>query len=498
MNSKGSNTLQALWLGIGSLSSFGLAIVSTAILSRYFSKSDYGTYRQILYVYNTLLVLFSAGLPTVFSYYLPRYTLNEGKDIVWKLSKILFVTGVIFSVTLFFASGFISRVLKNPALDQGLTLFSPIPMLLLPTLGIDGIFTTYNKTIYVAIFNVLTKLTSLFCIVIPVVIFNGNLHSSIYGWQVASLLTLLLALYFKNLPYKGIELKKSGIKVKDFFSYSIPLVTAFIWGMAIKAADEFYISRYFGSEVFGEFSNGFIELPFVTMVTASTAAVLLPLFSKMMHDNLNTDSIVEVWKNALLKSATIIYPTLVFFIFYAKNIILILYSSKYESSTLYFQIAMLLNFFNIIIFAPILFAMGKTKFYSNLHLWMAILEWAVGFIVVTTFNTPISIAIMSVTLAIIKVMIAFYYTSTLIKVSVFKLFPIKQIILYLIHSVLVIFVIKLILQYSNFTRFDLMELIISLVGYVILLLLTARIFKLEYLSIFKPILLKLSSYAKKT
>ena len=497
MNSEGNNTQQAIWLGIGSLCSFGLSIVSTAILSRYFTKTDYGTYRQIIYVYNTLLVLFSAGLPTIFSYYLPRYSRNEGKDIVWKLSKILFVTGFLFSITLFFASGFISRVLKNPELNQGLILFSPIPMLLLPTLGIDGIFTTYNKTIYVAIYNVITKSMALLLIVIPVIVFKGNLHSSIYGWLIASLLSLLLALYFKSIPFKKIEIQKSTLKVKEVFSYSIPLVTAFIWGMAIKAADEFYISRYFGSEVFGEFSNGFIELPFVTMVTSSTAAVLLPLFSKMVHENYNVTSIIEVWRNALLKSAIILYPILVFFIFYAKSIILILYSSKYEVSTSYFQIAMTLNFFNIIIFAPILFAMGKTKFYSYLHLCMAIIEWTMGFVVVTIFNTPISIAIMSVTLAIVKVMVAFYYTSTIIKVSIFRLFPLKQIIKYLTHSVLVIVLVKIIFYYFNFKQFDLIELIFSLTAYVIILLLTAPIFKLEYLSIVKPFFLKLSSYVKK-
>ena len=37
-----SNTAQAMWIGIGSLFSFLFAIVSSAILSRYLTKTEYG------------------------------------------------------------------------------------------------------------------------------------------------------------------------------------------------------------------------------------------------------------------------------------------------------------------------------------------------------------------------------------------------------------------------------------------------------------------------
>ena len=91
-----NNTIQAFWVALGTFSSLALSIVSVAVLSRYLSKGDYGTYRQIVYVYSTLLVVFSAGLPSVFSYFLPRFTIQQGKDIVLKVTKILFIGGVFF------------------------------------------------------------------------------------------------------------------------------------------------------------------------------------------------------------------------------------------------------------------------------------------------------------------------------------------------------------------------------------------------------------------
>lgn len=54
MNNKTNNTQQALWLALSSFSTLALGFVSAAILSRYFDKTEYGTYKQILYVYGTL------------------------------------------------------------------------------------------------------------------------------------------------------------------------------------------------------------------------------------------------------------------------------------------------------------------------------------------------------------------------------------------------------------------------------------------------------------
>lgn len=73
-----SNTKQAAWIAIGSFFSFIVGIVSPMILSRYFGKGDYGTYKQVMYVYNTLLTIFTLGLPKAYAY----FCLNMQKSIL--------------------------------------------------------------------------------------------------------------------------------------------------------------------------------------------------------------------------------------------------------------------------------------------------------------------------------------------------------------------------------------------------------------------------------
>ncbi|MEZ4854414.1 oligosaccharide flippase family protein [Flavobacterium sp.] len=356
MNNDNSNTTQAFWVLLGSFSAFFVSILSAALLSRFLSKEDYGTYRQILYVYNTLLVVFSAGLPRIFQYFLPRHEINEGKSIVNRVTNLLLLLGLFFSLFLYFFSDQIANLLSNQELSIGLKYFSPIPFLLLPTLGIEGIFASYKKTKYIAKYNVITRFLQLLGIVVPVILFDGGYLMAIFGWSITSLITLLIAIYFKNIPFVKIaSISKTKLSYKEIFSYSLPLVFASLAGIAFKSANQFYISRYFGAEIFAEYANGFMELPFVVMITGATSTVMMPLFSKMFYDKDSVSSILKVWNNAIVKSAIIIYPLVVFFIANAQNIMVILYTAKYSNSGIYFKINLVVNFLNIVIFAPLFF-----------------------------------------------------------------------------------------------------------------------------------------------
>jgi O-antigen/teichoic acid export membrane protein len=486
-----SNTLQAFWLGIGSLSSFTLAIVSAAILSRYFNKTEYGTYRQIIYVYNTFLVIFSAGLPRVFSYFLPRFSLQQGKDIAMKITKILFLFGIAFSFALFAFSGLIANILKNPELDKGLKIFSVIPMLLLPTLGLEGIFSTYKKTYYIAIYNTITRILMLLFIVLPVILLKRSYEYAIYGWIVVSFISLCIALYFKGLPFKGIKSEKSFLNYKEILKYSLPIGTASLWFMAIKSADQFFISRFFGTEVFADYSNGFIELPFVYMVTAASSNVILPVFSKMVKDKSGLDEMINLWRNTLIKSAVILYPLVVFCMFNAKYIIILIYSNIYEKSFVYFQIALILNFFNIILFSPLMFSIGETKIFSRIHLIFAIATWVIEYLIVFLFNSPVAIALCSVTMAIFRVIVFIIFLSRYFKVKIIDFIPFRHILTLIIHSIIAISFSKLII-YQLLPNVDkVVVLMLTFTMFLLLLIATSRIFKLNYFLVIDPILKKL-------
>lgn len=490
MQNSSNNTIQTFWVALGSLSSFLVSILSAAILARYFNKVEYGTYRQVLYVYNTLLVVFTAGLPRVFEYFLPRFPIEQGKSIVWKVSKMLFFLGVVFSLALFLFAGLIARLLKNPELEIGLKYFALIPMLLLPTLGIEGIFASYKRTSFIAFYNIITKTLMLLFIVAPVILFNGSYISAIKGWIVVSVISLLIAVYFKGIPFKKIKTVKTSLQFKTIFSYSLPLVLASISGVALLSADQFYISRFFGTEIFAEFINGFIDIPFVSMINSAVAVVITPVFSKIIYEENKTDELMYIWRNSIHKSALLIYPIVMYFIFYSYEIMITLYSTKYAISGKYFQINMILNFFTTITFAPFFLSSGRTKLYFLVHFIYAVIIWITHYFVIMLFNEPIWVAANGVIIRIALIVTFVLLAADILKVRVNNFLPFETIIKIILQTTLIVLFTKFI-QYYFFGSFSiLLQLVFTLIIYLAFLFLTSNLFKINYFQVIKPLVKK--------
>ena len=209
-----SNTAQAMWIGIGSLFSFLFSIVSAAILSRYLTKDAYGTYKQVMYVYTTLLSVFTLGLPLAYSYFLPRVSMGEGRTLTNKLNRVFFVLGGVFALVLFFGADIIADILKNPSLENNIRIFSPAPLFMLPTMGLQGIMATYKRTIWNAIYTVATRILMLLCVAMPVALYKADCETAIWGFTISSFISLIIAMWIMNIPFRGVKSERSSISWK--------------------------------------------------------------------------------------------------------------------------------------------------------------------------------------------------------------------------------------------------------------------------------------------
>ena len=475
-----SNVYQVLWVATSKFTSFLFSLLSAAILSRYLDKGDYGTYRQILYIYNTLVVIFAAGLPRVFEFFLPRYPRDEGKSIVEKITIMLGLLGLSFSLSLLMGANLFAEVLNNPGLESGLRYFSPVPFFLFPTLGIEGIYATYRRTIYLTVYQFVSRAILLVCVVLPVLFIGARLSIVIYGWVAASALILPVTLYFKHIPFRRVKSRKSTLRLASVFSYSISLMIASIAGVAIRAADQYYVSHYFGAEVFAEYANGFMQIPFIGMITSSVSLVLMATYSRMVHENRSRSEIAKLWESSLAKSALVIYPVVVFCIFNADLIVLSLYGGKYANSSFYFRVAMVVNFFNIVMFAPLLLGLGEHRFYARLQMLGAASAWFAGYAAVKCTYSPRSVAYVAAFVPIASVVIALIKVSEVVGVNLKRLVPWKLLARVGIFSTLASVSISLADRLFLRSQGALFILLVNSLLFTMLMLLISRFFGVGY------------------
>lgn len=488
---KTSNTSQAAWIGIGSLCTFGFTLVSAAILSRYLTKGDYGTYKQVMYVYNTLLAVFTLGLPRAYAYFLPRVKIEEGFSLVKKLNQCFYILGFLFSIFLYFCADYIADILKNEDLKLIIRIFSPTPIFLLPTMGLEGIFATYRKTYWNAIYVIATRILMLLFVAMPVAFYRADSVTAVWGFTLSSLISCIIASYLKRIPFRKIEKIKSNVTYKQIFSFSLPLMFAGFWGIVEKSADQFYVSRFFGQNVFADFANGSLELPFVGMVLSAGSTVLLPIFSKMVSQKDNQTEILDLWRRTAIKAAYIIYPLVIFSWFFAEIIMTFLYGDDFINSALFFRIMLLINFFTVAQYYPIILALGKTKYYANVHLWCAIAVWILEYMTVLIFNSPYVITIVSVLCRLVKIILMMNLIAGCLNVGIVKLFPIVTLSKIAICCVIASLVVYYIVAFSTFITAKFFVLMLGFLLYIGIVLLLGKIMHVDFLIMIKPYIRKI-------
>ncbi len=484
-----NNTKQAAWVALGNLFTFSFGIVSAMILSRYFNKIEYGTYKQVFYIYNILLGMFTLGLPNAYSYFLAKSPLNQARDLILKMTRLFMILGIIMSLSLFLGSGSIADLMKNPDLKEMLIIFSPVPFFMLPTLGLQSILVTFRCSNIIPLYVIATSLAQFLCVVVPVISFGLGCKGALIGFNIGSLAAFCLAMFLNNYPVKKEPMFKSEETYRDIFKFSMPLFVATIWGSLIISTDQFFISRYFGTEVFADFSNGATDLPFVGMIIGAASAVLTPLFTKAVHNGGDVKkAILPVWDSVFAKSAMLIYPIAIFCFFEAKEIMTSLYGNAYEDSSDFFRIKVITYFFKIIAFYPLIIALGASKFYQSVHFYEFLGLVLTEFLVVTFFKNPLYITIVSVFYTAAACLIFVYYISKRLGISFWSMFPKDIILKVFILALAICFFISWLDPFDSIFDIQLIKLIFDFALFVLLFGILSLVFKLNYLNIIKPLL----------
>ena len=473
-----NNTKQAAWIGIGSLMSFCFSIISSMILSRYFDKADYGTYKQVFYVYDTLLVVFTLGLPRAYSYFLPRVDFTQSRSLIIKISLVFLLMGIIMSISLYVFAEQIGIILKNNDLPEAIRIFAIVPTLMLPTMGLDGILATFKRAKLMAVYNIVTKIIMLLCTALPVLLFDMNYKEALIGFVLASFLSFIIAEILIFSPYSSVKNEKTNVSYHDIFVFSLPLLFASLWGILQNSADSFFVSRYFGKEVFAEFVNGNFELPFVSMIVGACATVLSPVFSKLSSEDSSVDEIKTLWIGVFEKSAMLIYPLVLYFIFFASDIMVLLYGENYEVSSTYFIIKTLVCFTNVIAIGPLLINVGYVRFYSIVQMFSAIAVVILDSLSILIINSPYAISVVQLVCKIggtvvYLIVIAKYFSTT-----IWKLIPQKSIFKILIVSISLLICMRLITSILCISR--LLGLVVSFTVYSIAFYLITLYLDLDY------------------
>lgn len=356
---KSSRTSKVLALSLGQAITAGNLIIISIVAARMLTKGDYATFRQTFLAYNFAAPILMLGLPNALYYFLPR-NLNRSKAVT--VENMLLLLGMACIYTLFIALGgyrYLALRFHNPELHQTLRWMVGYPLYVMPIAVIGAVLVVNNKTVLLALYNVITSLALLAGTIIGLFAthtYTGPLIAQIFIPLL--FLPVAIVLIFRNTPGRFSALSKDSIK--EIVRFAAPLGIASTLSSLMLQLDKLIVSWMCPPEAFAEYVNGALEIPLINIITGSIATVLLADMSQLCFEN-QFEKALDLFKKAARYSAGILLPIMVFLLITAKPFIITLYTEKYVASIAPFIIFLLIIPIRTVMYGSALMAIGKSK-----------------------------------------------------------------------------------------------------------------------------------------
>lgn len=373
-----SRTLKVVMLALGQGCATLSLIALAAGLSRLLDKEDYATYQQSYTIYQFISPLLLLGAPAAIFYFLPRAECGkEKRRVLIDNLALLSLLGLLMAVGIAVLRYPASVRFSNEELQRALWVFAPYAVAAFPVLAVQPTLICAEKPGLSAGFQGMSRLFLLVVVLSATLIWRTPIAAlSATSVAMFCILPVALLLMFKAVP--GVFSFPRGRGIVEQLRYTIPLGVGSILGVMNVNLDKIIVSSLADQSSFAVYANGAVEIPMLALVAGQVAKVLQPELSKASLTG-SLKPVHAVWARSILKTSMVSFAAMGFFMVFAEDFIVLLFSEKYRESSGVFMIYLLLLPVRSFQFGGLFAAMGQGRlivFRAGIALFLnAVLSW---------------------------------------------------------------------------------------------------------------------------
>jgi len=464
---KNSLSTQTIIVTFGKSSEKIVLLLLSIILSRYLSVSDYGAYKQTLLVFSTLVVIFSIGIPNSISYFVPQLSISKQKTLILQTYILLTILGLIVSLLMFFGADLFATSFHNEKLTLFLKWLSLYPLFFLPTQSYTNLFISLERAKLTGLLSLSFGIIK-FILVLSVVLVDLPIQYIFMSLVLFSIVQFIIVLAIVFNLFRHIRTCWDILLLKEQLFFTLPIGVSAMIGIIIRKMDQIMISTFFTPKQYAVYVNGAIEIPFIMIISTSAMAVLMPFLVKSYKIG-DINSFVNKWSNSVFKVSLIVFPITIFFMFFAQETMVVLFSKKYIASSYVFRIYLISQIVRITVYGNIFLVIGKSKLIFKFTLIALILNLVMNFMFIHIFGF-IGPAIATVFSIIILAFMQLKKISSIIKMKLSDLWPWRKLLLLLISVIIIASISSLfiLLDFNNIITLILGGITFSMLYYCLL------------------------------
>lgn len=357
---KNSIAADAAKLTLSKSVTYVVTLVTSMVLSRMLSLTEYGTYSQIVVAGTLFISVFSMGMPECSSFFLARDENPAARhrflSTYYTLNTLL---GMIAGAAEAALAPQIAAYFRNPAVTGLVYVLAVYPWMNIIINTVDNILVVYRRTTKLMLFRISSSILLLIVILVTW-LFRLSFHQYMALFVAADSLCALAVYAIVSRLAGRLRARIDRELLGSIVRFSVPLGLAGIVGTVSIQLDKLMISKYFDTEQLAVYTNAAQEMP-ITILSSAMTAVLMPRIVRLL-DGRRYEDAVALWGRSIRLVYTLFCFFVSLFIVFAPRIITLLYSDKYIGGTGVFRIYCLVSLLRVTYFGMILNCIGKTRF----------------------------------------------------------------------------------------------------------------------------------------
>lgn len=395
-----------------------LGVIIHSLIGRIYGPEGLGLYASFMMFIGLYSMFAIFGIPSALSKYVAEYEeRREFKKIKESFSSVLiFVTftSLIMGLLAYYITPYIAGIMHINAASE-MYVFVLVALLFF-------VYSQISQSFYRGLLNALkssviqiTALLGLLCIVLYAyfVIHIPVYYAIAFGYVVSGIFGLVLCI-----KDKVIITNFSKEELYKILKFALPIALMSYFGFIAQWTDRIVLGIYLGVAEIGIFTAGMMIIQATRQIPASLTPILVPSYSKI---NVYGKEKVEMALNLNIKLASIF----LFFVgsltlLYAKDIVFIIYGSKFAQTVLIIQILSIGTFLSAITLPTSTLITGSGHPKLNLYLnFIGIPTQIVLIVLLTKYYGMVGTAIANPLAGLVYVFGTVFMVSKVLKIRIY-------------------------------------------------------------------------------
>jgi O-antigen/teichoic acid export membrane protein len=370
-------SVQAFWLAVAKFVATLFTIGLPILLVRLLSQSEYGVFKQAFLFAGTAANVAALGVGMSAFYFMPRHP-EKGGEISFNILIYNLVVGFIPLVFLVAYPQILRLLFRTTELEPMALWLGVLVLITLNGNLIQVLPTAMQEVRDSTVLIIGSQLARTILVAATALIFR-TIESIVIVSIVFQLLSLFVLLWYLHAKFGRFWTRFDWPFFKEQLSYAIPYGALGLLWVIQKDLDNYFVSAKLGPTDYAIYAVGWLEIPLVSLLLESIISVLIIRVSALQQQDRKED-IRRLIAAGTTRLASVQFPMYALLLVAGHDLIVLMYTWRYEKSAIIFSIAITLLPLSVFLMDPIVRAYKELR---NFALGVRIASFAFLFLLLS-------------------------------------------------------------------------------------------------------------------